>query len=85
MQFWVQNYYRVLPTDPRWLELDDEAVMALYWAHHYDQKGVPDEVVDENFDKHEEGMEQLFGVETPPAEPVPSVDEFEEVIDDRRN
>lgn len=82
----MQNHYRVLPTDPRFLALDDEAVITLYLAHQYaENKGVPDEVVDENFDEHEEGMEELFGVETPPADPAPSVDEFEEVIDDRRN
>ena len=82
----MQSRYNVLPTDPRWLALDDEQVLTLYWAHHYAEKGVPDEIVDENFDENEEKMDELFGVER--ADPPPTAspdDEFEDLIDDRRN
>lgn len=74
----------MLPTDPRWLALDDEQVMAIYYTHHYAKDGVPDEIVDHNFDAHEENIEELFGVETAESGPPPE-DEFEEVINDRRN
>lgn len=82
----MQDHYRILPTDPRWLALDDEQVMALYYAHHYAKHGVPDEVEDENFDENEANMEELFGVAAPePAPAAAQQDEFEDVINDRRN
>jgi hypothetical protein len=85
MQFWVRNHYRVLPTDPRWLALDDEQVIAIYLSHHYAENGVPNEVVDENFDENVDNIDELFGVEEQ-GQPAPQPeDEFEEVINDRRN
>lgn len=52
--------------------------------HQYAEKGVPDEVVDENFDENLEQIEELFGADAP-ADPPPNDDEFEEIINDRRN
>jgi hypothetical protein len=83
MQFWVRDHYRILPTDPRWLELDDEQVEAIYWTHHYAKHGVPNEIVDENFDEKVEQIEELLG--SGQAAGGAQDDEFDEVIDDRRN
>ena len=81
----MRNHYRLLPTDPRWLALDDEQVITLYLTHHYAEHGVPNEVVDENFDENVENIEGLFGVEGPPQDAPQPEDEFEDVINDRRN
>jgi hypothetical protein len=92
MEFWIRRKYRLLPNDPRFLELTEEDVEAEYLAHQYAEKnGVPDEIEDENFDEHLAELESDLGV-TPaaPGAGVVSVtsgqeDEFEEVINDKRH
>lgn len=84
----MRRKYNLMPTDPRWLELSTEDVIAEYYAHQYAEHGVPDEVEDENFDAHLEELEKDLGLTTPGADVEVSagpVDEFEEVINDRRN
>lgn len=79
----MRSKYQLLPTDPRWLALDPETVEALYYAHQYAEHGVPNEVVDEDFDSKLAALdEQLEDNAAPKAGPD---DDFEEVIDDRRN
>jgi len=91
MEFWIRRKYNLLPNDPRFLALTPAEIEAEYWAHQYAEKGVPDEIVDENFDDNVENMDALFGTEPdepsttePPVELVVE-NEFEDVINDQRH
>ena len=48
--FWFRRKYNLPPNDPRYLELTSEQIMAEYWAHQYAEKGIQDEVEDDDFD-----------------------------------
>lgn len=50
MGFWFRRKYNLPPNDPRYLELTADQIMAEYWAHQYAEKGIQDEVEDEDFD-----------------------------------
>lgn len=48
--FWFRKKYNLPPNDPRYLELTREQIAAEYWAHQYADKGIQDEVEDDDFD-----------------------------------
>lgn len=79
------------PTDPRWLALTPEDIETEYLAHQYAEHGIPDEVEDENFDENLAELEaQMTGNPAASAADAPIVvdlggDDFEEVINDKRN
>lgn len=79
MEFWLRRKYNLLPNDPRWLELSPEDVEAEYLAHQFAEHGVPDEIEDEHFDEHLDELESQL------AAGGEGADDFEEVINDKRN
>ncbi len=50
MGFWFRRKYNLPPNDPRYLALTQQDIFEEYWAHHYAENGVVDEVEDEDFD-----------------------------------
>lgn len=50
MGFWFRRKYNLPPNDPRYLDLTAEQIETEYWAHQYADKGVQDEVEDDDFD-----------------------------------
>lgn len=50
MGFWYRRKYNLPPNDPRYLEMTTEQIAAEYWAYQYAEKGIQDEVEDEDFD-----------------------------------
>lgn len=55
-----------------------EEIEIEYWAHEFAERGIQDEIEDENFDDNLDAMERQLSQNT-------SADEFEEVINDKRN
>lgn len=55
MEFWFRKKYSLPATDPRFLEMTVEDMLADYWAHHYyDNPKAQETVEDEDFDLNDQ-------------------------------
>lgn len=71
VRFWFRRKYNLPPTDPRYLDMTEAAMLEDYWAHRFYEK--PDSVFEEETDNFEEelaAMDREWGV--PP-------DDFEDI------
>ena len=52
VRFWFRRKYNLPPTDARYLEMTEEAMLTDYWSHYYYEK--PDGEFEETTDNFEE-------------------------------
>lgn len=48
--FWFRRKYNLPPTDPRYLQMTRLDLLTDFWAHHYAESNVSEEMEDEDFD-----------------------------------
>lgn len=75
-EFWFRRKYNLPPTDPRYLNMTVEGMLAEYWAHTYydDPERDTREVADDDFD--ENALIEEFSSE---AELSNNPDDWEEI------
>lgn len=54
MQLAFRRRYHLAPLDPRFLDMTQEEIESDYWANHYLENGIPDEIEDTSFDLSKE-------------------------------
>lgn len=72
VRFWFRRKYSLPPTDPRYLDMTEAAMLTEYWAHYYYDKpsGEWEEDTD-NFDEELTAMDAEMG--------IPPDDDFEDI------
>jgi hypothetical protein len=72
VRFWFRRKYNLPPSDDRYLDMTEEAMLTEYWAHFYYEK--PESVFEDGTDNFEEelaAMDAEMG--------IPPDDDFEDI------
>lgn len=74
VRFWFRKKYGLPPTDARYLDMTEEAMLTEYWAHYYyDQPAGEWESETDNFDDEVAAMDAQMGIHPD------DVDDFEDI------
>ncbi len=62
-RFWFRKKYGLPPTDPRYLDMTDQAMLTEYWAHYYYDKPESEyEGGTDNYDDELAAMDAALGI-----------------------
>lgn len=72
VRFWFRKKYGIPETDPRYLDMTEEAMLTDYWSHYYfDKPGDEWEAESDDFEDELAAMDKELG--------IPPDDDFEDI------